>query len=103
MSDDNCHVENKVDRLIDAWLEFDIHLLQGNGIDYKYLNEIKGLLVDLKFELANYLTVPKNLANLFLDIHVAISTSSERYPKEEQQTVVNVANELVGLAKDICL
>lgn len=73
------------------------------GINYLLLEKIKESLINIKEEFHEDSNVPKDLAGMFLDIYIVLFSTSSLYPSEQKSEIIGIADQLVDLARDICL
>lgn len=88
---------------IEKWLEFDLQLREKRGFNDAMHQDLMGLLKQIKERLNNQNTIPKNLAEIFLDMWGAMTSSADLYDSDDRDEIYQAADHLTGCARDICI
>jgi uncharacterized protein with von Willebrand factor type A (vWA) domain len=91
-----------IESFIEKWLEFDLQVRQKEGVDELLFEELVELLSEINASLEGKDSIPKNLAEIFVDMYGALASSAEMYEGMTQQRVYEVASRLCDHARDIC-
>lgn len=92
-----------IETFIEKWLEFDLQLREKRDFDDAMHQELMGLLKQIKGRLDNQNTIPKNLAEVFLDMWGAMTSSADLYDSETRGEIYQAADHLTDCARDICV
>lgn len=85
------------------YLEFNMKVCNLEGVDEELLNEILGLMEEIKIKYSKADCIPKPLAGLFIDISESLVAYSDYYKHEaEKQNVIESADMLAEKAREIC-
>ncbi|MBC2005750.1 hypothetical protein HCJ72_00595 [Listeria welshimeri] len=92
---------DKHDLFIEAFLDFDLTVRSNEGfnkIKYeKVVLSLKGLEPMFKKDKS----VPLKIANLFIDLYPALESSAERHEEETRKKILDAADELSTIVREI--
>ena len=91
-----------VDRFIETWLAFDLQLREKQGLNEELLSVQIDLLVQMKQALEREPVIPKKLAEVFLDMWGAMTSSAAMYDAGTQQQITMAADHLTSHAREVC-
>lgn len=95
-------IRRLIESFIEKWLEFDLQVRQKEGVNELLYEELVELLSEINASLEGKDLIPKNLAEIFVDMYGALTSCAELYEDEMQQRVYEVASLLCDKARDIC-
>lgn len=90
-----------VDLFIEKFLIFDLKIKEKEGVDYHLYDELLQLLHLISIDYKNEEFIPKKLADVFLDIWGALTSSSYLYDEETQNEINQIADNLCSEARNI--
>lgn len=93
---------DKIDQFIKIWLDFSLKLHERQGIDEVLFAEMIQLLQDIDVEYRAKDHIPKKLAEIFVDMFIAIDGSAFYYDDEYQQEIYQMVGQLSYYARNIC-
>ena len=93
---------DKIDQFIQIWLDFSLKLHERQGMDEVLFAEMVQLLQDIDVEYQDKDYIPKKLAEIFVDMFIAIDGSASYYDDEYQQEIYQMADQLSYYARNIC-
>ncbi len=88
-----------VDLFIKKFLEFDLKIKEKEGIDYQLYDELVQLLHLISIDYTNQNVIPKKLADIFLDMWGALTSSAYLYNEEIQNEINQIADDLCDKAR----
>lgn len=91
-----------IESFIEKWLEFSLQVRQKDGVNEMLYEELVELLSELSASFEGKDSIPKNLAEIFVDMYGALTSCAELYEDEMQQRVYVAASRLCDHARDIC-
>lgn len=91
-----------IDIFFEQWLDYALQIREGRGLNVPLHEELTHLLKRIRSSLEGKDAIPKNLAEIFLDMWGAITSSAGLYDHPTQQVIHQAADELTGLAREIC-
>lgn len=91
-----------IDIFIEKWLDFDLQLREKRGFDDALHEELMDLLKRIKGRLDGQDSIPKNLAEIFLDMWGAMTCSADMYDSDTRDEIYQAADHLADCARDIC-
>lgn len=95
--------KNDIETFIQKWLDFDIQLREKKGLNEALYEEMIQLLQAIKAQLDEQDAIPKNLAEIFIDMYGAITSSADLYTKDECSDIYEAASRLCDHAREICI
>lgn len=95
-------VDHLIDSFIEKWLDLDLQLREKRGLDGTLYQELMALLEQIKAHLAGQDAIPKNLAEIFLDMWGAMASSADLYDSDIQREIYQAADHLSDCAREIC-
>jgi hypothetical protein len=91
-----------IETFIEKWLDFDLQLREKRGINEALHEELIELLKRIQLNLEGKDTIPKNLADVFLDMWGAMTSSGEMYDEDVRSEIYMAADSLTDHARQIC-
>lgn len=91
-----------VDKFIEAWLIFDLQLREKQGLNETLLAEQIALLKKIKLGFEGEASIPKKLAEIFLDMWGAMASCAVIYEGDMPEKITMAADHLTHYARDIC-
>ncbi len=95
---------DKIDQFIQIWLDFSLKLHERKGVDEELFDKIIQLLqdidIDIEYREKDY--IPKKLAEIFVDMFIAIDGSMSYYDDEYKDEIYFVIDQLSYYARNIC-
>lgn len=91
-----------MDAFIEHWLEFDLQLRERRGLNAHLYEALQHRLLQLKQDHADAPGIPKPLAQLFVDVYGATESSAYLYEGQARQQILEAADRLAALARDVC-
>lgn len=95
--------KESIEIFIEKWLDFDLQLREKKGLNQELYEELIELLKEIKDSLEGSDSVPKCLAEIFVDLYGAMTSSAEIYPERECSDIYEAASNLCDYARDICI
>jgi hypothetical protein len=95
-------INNLIEEFIEKWLDFDVQIRQKQGVNELLYGELVELLSEINASLEGKDSIPKSLAEIFVDMYGALTSCAELYDKKMQKRVYEVASRLCDHARDIC-
>lgn len=92
---------NNVDLFIEKFLIFDLKIREKEGVDYYIYNELLQLLHLISIDYRNEEVIPKKLADIFLDMWGALTSSAYLYDEYIQEEINQIADNLCHKARKI--
>lgn len=89
------------DLFIEKFLQFDLQIREKAGIDYQLYDELLTLLYLMSIDYANQDVIPKKLADVFLDMWGALTSSANMYDETMQDEINHIADNLCNKARNI--
>lgn len=93
---------DKIDQFTQIWLDYSLKLHGRQGMDEVLFAEMIQLLQDIDIEYRAKDYIPKKLAEIFVDMFIAIDGSASYYDDEYQQEIYQMADQLSYYARNIC-
>lgn len=93
---------DKIDQFIKIFLDFTLKLRERQGIDQALFDQMIQLLQEIDIEYRAKDHIPKKLAEIFVDMFIAIDGSTPYYDDEYQQEIYQMADQLSYYARNIC-
>ena len=93
---------HQIEAFIEKWLDFQLQIRQKKGLNESLYEELIELLQRIKPLLEGKDSIPKNLADIFLDLWGAMTSCAEMYDSEMQQRIYVGAGHLTYYAREIC-
>ena len=87
---------------IQKYLDFDLLIREKKGFDDASLNELITLLIKIKENLIHSDSIPKELAEIFLDVWGALTSSADLYEESKKNQIYEAADLLCYHARNIC-
>ncbi|WEF34094.1 hypothetical protein [Pseudoduganella chitinolytica] len=91
-----------IEAFIEKWLDFQLQIRQKDGFNEPLFEELVKLLQQIKPLLERKDSIPKSLAEIFLDMWGAMTSCAEMYGIDVQQRIYVAADHLTNHARDIC-
>ena len=91
-----------IGKFIEKWLDFDLKIREKEGVDEDLYEDLVELLQEIQKELAGAPAIPKNLAEIFLDMWGAMTSCADRYDEDAKKRIYHAADRLTWLARNIC-
>ncbi len=88
---------------IEKWLDLDLQLREKRGLNEDLYEDLLELLKEIKDALQDSDSVPKALAEIFVDMYGAMTSSADLYPESERSDIYQGASLLCDTARDICI
>ncbi|MFM9925553.1 hypothetical protein VLK31_21370 [Variovorax sp. H27-G14] len=91
-----------IDVFIEKWLDFDLEIREKKGLNEALYKDLIGLLREIKNHLNGKRDIPKSLAEIFLDMWGAMTSSADLYEVDMKKRVYEAADQLTCQAREIC-
>lgn len=89
------------DLFIEKFLEFDLQIREKEGVNYQLYDELLALLHLISIDYANQDVIPKKLADVFLDMWGALTSSANIYDETMRDEINHLADNLYNKARNI--
>ena len=93
---------DKIDQFIEIYLQFDLKLHELQGVDQVLFDQIIQLLQEIDTDYREKDYIPKKLAEIFVDMFIAIDGSISYYDDEYKNEIYYVIDQLSYYARNIC-
>lgn len=91
-----------IDVFIEKWLDFDLEIREKKGLNEALYKDLIELLKEIKNRLSGKSDMPKSLAEIFLDMWGAMTSSADLYEADMKKRVYEAADRLTCQAREIC-
>lgn len=91
-----------IDEFIEKWLHFSAQIREKDGLNEAWYAELIGLLEQIKLGLEGGDEVPKKLAEIFVDLWGAMTSSADMYDSDMRRRIYEAADRLSYHARNIC-
>lgn len=91
-----------IDEFLSNWTDFQMAVYEMKGIDDVLLSKLEQSMILLKDEYKNQDYIPKEVAGNFIDLYSAIEGMAHLYHEKDRQKILETADYLASLARDIC-
>lgn len=91
-----------IETFIEKCVDFQLQIRQKDGFNEPLYNQLIELLQQIKPLLEGKDSIPKSLAEIFLDMWGAMTSCAEMYDSEVQQKIYVAADHLTYYAREIC-
>lgn len=94
-----------IDTFIEKWLDFDLQIRERRGINEDLYDYLLELLEQLESEFEGRESIPKKLAEIFLDMWGAMISSADAqgaYDSDARSEIYQAADRLTFHARNIC-
>ena len=91
-----------VQDFVNNWLNFYMDINKKKGINEINLDKLENSLILLKNEYANKDYIPKEIGNIFIDLYSSLESLSDLYSDNEKKEIIEIADYLATLARDVC-
>ena len=95
-------MNEEIDLFIEKWLDFSGKIRGKDGLDEDLYDDLVELLQSIQSKLIGKDLIPKSLAEIFVDIWGALTSSADMYDDDARQRIYEAADHLTGYARDIC-
>lgn len=89
------------DLFIEKFLKFDLQIREKEGVNDQLYDELLTLLHLMSIEYAHQDVIPKKLADVFLDMWGALTSSAEMYDAGMRDEIHHIADNLCNKARNI--
>ena len=94
--------DKRIDVFIEKRLDFSLQIREKRGLNVALYEELVELLKQITPFLDGKDSVPKKLAEIFLDMWGAMTSSADVYGSEERSEIYMAADRLTYYARNIC-
>ena len=91
-----------IETFIEKFLDFQLQIREKRGLNEVLHEELIELLTQIKPHLEGQGSIPKSLAEIFLDMWGAMTSCAEMYDGDVQSKIYVAADHLTHRARDIC-
>lgn len=95
-------LQNLTDEFVSNFSDFQMTIYEMKGIDDELLSKLEQSMILLKDEYKNQNYIPKEVAGIFIDLYSAIEGMAHLYDEKDRQHILETADYLSSLARDIC-